>query len=305
MKPICIIAGLTATGKSRVAIDLARVWNAEIISADSVAVYQELNIGSAKPSLEEREGVVHHLIDVCSYRDAYNVARFQKEARECIASIQSRGKNVIVVGGTGLYIKALLNDYRFKEETQNTECFTDDVSTSDLYESLMQVDPKAAESMHPNNRKRIIRALSSFEAHQITRNEITQDNKNTQLIPALVFFLQGEREKIYQRINSRVEKMFEMGLENEVQALYEKDKDLFRYQSVQSIGYREFEDYFDSKIDKATLIETIQRNTRRLAKRQTTWFKHQQESQWIDVFEESVYDVINHILKNVWNSGSL
>lgn len=305
MKPICIIAGLTATGKSKVAIALAKVWNAEIISADSVAVYRELNIGSAKPSISEREGVVHHLIDVCSYQETYNVARFQKDARECIENIQQRGKNVIVVGGTGLYIKALLNDYRFKEEEHQVSLFTEADLTADLYDKLLSVDAKTGKSIHPNNRKRIIRALESFEAHQVPRNEITEDKKNIQLIPACVFFLQGDRESVYQRINNRVERMFEIGLENEVRTLYETDRNLFKYQSIQSIGYREFEDYFLSKIDRLTLIDRIQRNTRRLAKRQITWFKHQQVSVWIDVFEESVFDVINEALKNTWNEGSL
>lgn len=287
---IYVIAGQTATGKSETAIKLAQVMNAEIISADSVAVYRKLDIGSAKPSQIERANIPHHMIDVLDLDEPFNVAVFQEEARRLIKEIKGREKNVIVVGGTGLYIKALLYDYRFeKEPDMETER---DESTETLYSLLRNQDPLTAETIHPNNRKRIIRALNSFEYHNKTRNELNQKQKDTQIIDAKIFFLYGDRNKVYRRINERVERMFEMGLETEVCDLYREDPNIFKYNSMNSIGYREFESYFNKEIDREQLIALIQRNTRRFAKRQMTWFKNQQPAIWINIDEESAFDAI-------------
>ena len=287
---IYVIAGQTATGKSETAIKLAQVMNAEIISADSVAAYRKLDIGSAKPSQIERANIPHHMIDVLDLDEPFNVAIFQEEARRLIKEIKSREKNVIVVGGTGLYIKALLYDYRFeKEPDMETER---DESTETLYSLLRNQDPLTAETIHPNNRKRIIRALNSFEYHNKTRNELNQKQKDTQIIDAKIFFLYGDRNKVYRRINERVERMFEMGLETEVCDLYREDPNIFKYNSMNSIGYREFESYFNKEIDREQLIALIQRNTRRFAKRQMTWFKNQQPAIWINIDEESAFDAI-------------
>lgn len=294
MKKVCVIAGLTATGKSKAAIELAQKWNAEIISADSVAVYKGLDIGSAKASLEEQAMVPHHMIDVLDYTETYNVARFQEEGRALIKQIHNRGKNVIVVGGTGLYIKALLYDYKFQKE--HLEDYIREEETEILYKELLEKDPALKETIHPNNRKRIIRALESFEQQQKTRADITENNKDKQIIPAEIFFLQGDREKIYESINKRVEIMFEMGLEKEVKDFFDQDVDMFKNTSFQSIGYREFEGYLNHEISKETLKELIKRNTRRFAKRQITWFRHQQPSTWIDIFND---DVVSTILSHM------
>lgn len=290
MKKICVIAGLTATGKTSTAIKLAKIWNAEIISADSVAVYKGLDIGSAKPTKKEQDNIPHHMIDIRNYQDTYNVADFQKEARKLIQEIQKSGKNVIVVGGTGLYIKALLYDYRFEAESKSD--YDRDEETEVLYKELQEKDPETAQTLHFNNRKRIIRALESYDKHGLTRSNLNQNNKDTQIIDADVFFLQGDRSKIYDRINKRVEKMFGMGLEKEVKDFYLEDQNIFTYHSFKSIGYREFEDYIKGSITKERCIELIQRNTRRFAKRQITWFKHQQPSVWIDIYNEDPLKVI-------------
>lgn len=287
---IYVIAGQTATGKSETAIKLAQVMNAEIISADSVAVYRKLDIGSAKPSQIERADIPHHMIDVLDLDEPFNVAIFQEEARRLIKEIKSREKNVIVVGGTGLYIKALLYDYRFEKEPDME--IERDESTETLYSLLRNQDPLTAETIHPNNRKRIIRALNSFEYHNKTRNELNQKQKDTQIIDAKIFFLYGDRNKVYRRINERVERMFEMGLETEVCDLYREDPNIFKYNSMNSIGYREFESYFNKEIDREQLIALIQRNTRRFAKRQMTWFKNQQPAIWINIDEERAFDAI-------------
>jgi tRNA dimethylallyltransferase len=290
MSKVCVIAGLTATGKSKAAINLAKHWNAEIISADSVAVYKHLDIGSAKVLHPQQEGITHHLIDICELDVLYNVAQFQKDARNLIAEIQARGKNVIVVGGTGLYIKALLYDYRFNEESFNRVEREED--TPLLYSELLIKDKESALSIHRNNRKRIIRALASFDYHQNTRSNLNENNKDEQIIAGTVFFLQGDRALIYKRINDRVDEMIASGLVEEVTSLYEKDQHLFDKQALKSIGYQEFADYFLGNNDLATTIALIKRNTRRFAKRQITWFKHQQESIWIDIFNEDVDEIL-------------
>ena len=294
MKPICVIAGLTATGKSNTAIEIAKIWNAEIISADSVAVYKHLDIGSAKLPLEKQEGIVHHLIDVCDIDEEYNVARFQKEARRLIKEIQSRGKNVIVVGGTGLYIKALLYDYRFEEESQTINERTE--TTDSLYEELLSKDPKSAETIHPNNRKRIIRALESYDLHKTSKHLLNKERKDVQIVPAYVYFLQGNRQVIYERINQRVDIMIQEGLLEEVKQLLETYPSLFTYQSVNSIGYKEFEAYFNKIQSLEDTRELIKRNTRRFAKRQLTWFKNQQESIWVDIINSNPVDKIKESL---------
>lgn len=287
---IYVISGLTASGKSNAAIKLAQEIDAEIISADSVAVYKQLNIGSAKPTEYEQSLVRHHLINILDYKDPYSVADFQEQARDKIVEITNRGKQVIVVGGTGLYIKALLYDYRFeKENNQNYERFE---SNEVLYKELMSKDPIEAEKIHPNNRKRVIRALASYDYHGLTRSELTKNRQDKQIINAKVYFLYADREHIYERINQRVLEMFESGLEEEVIELYKQDRELFNYNSLQSIGYREFERYFNEEIGKSELISDIQRNTRRFAKRQMTWFKHQQPSTWIDIENENPVEVI-------------
>lgn len=287
---IYVISGLTASGKSNAAIKLAQEIDAEIISADSVAVYKQLNIGSAKPTEYEQSLVRHHLINILDYKDPYSVADFQEQARDKIVEITNRGKQVIVVGGTGLYIKALLYDYRFeKENNQNYERFE---SNEVLYKELMSKDPIEAEKIHPNNRKRVIRALASYDYHGLTRSELTKNRQDKQIINAKVYFLYADREHIYERINQRVLEMFESGLEEEVIELYKQDRELFNYNSLQSIGYREFERYFCEEIGKFELISDIQRNTRRFAKRQMTWFKHQQPSTWIDIENENPVEVI-------------
>lgn len=283
MKQVLVIAGLTASGKSSLAIKLAKKFNGEIISADSVAVYHELNIGSAKLPLEEREGIKHHLIDIRSIDEPYNVASFQKDARQVIDDIHHRGKLPIVVGGTGLYINALIQDYRFELEALET-CPEDSRDTATLYEALVTADKEASKVIHPNNRKRILRALESVNYHQKTRQTLNQNLKDVSVYDAKVFFLQGDRTKIYQRIEKRVDVMFESGLVKEVKDLYMHNQAVFDLQSMQSIGYREFAPYFAKDIDLEEVERLIKRNTRRFAKRQLTWFKHQTESDWIDIF---------------------
>lgn len=303
MIKVLVIAGLTASGKSSLGIELAKKFNGEVISADSVAVYKELNIGSAKTTVEERDGVKHHLIDVCSINEPYNVARFQKDARNVIEELHKQGKLPIIVGGTGLYINALVRDYRFELEEMPTTSIEDPRETSILYQELLEKDPEATKTIHPNNRKRILRALESVNYHKQTRKDLNQSLKDTFLYDAKVLFLQGDRKKIYDRIEKRVDIMMDEGLLSEVEVLYELNPDLFKLQSMQSIGYREFEEYFVGEQDLETTVNLIKRNTRRFAKRQITWFKHQTQSDWVDIFNPNFkIETIDAI--NKWLEGS-
>lgn len=296
MKKVIVIAGVTASGKSSLAVSLAKELNGEIISADSVAVYKELNIGSAKPTEKEQDGISHHLIDIVSITDAYHVARFQKEAREAIDLILSRGKTPIVVGGTGLYINALLNDYRFNEEVHLPQ-IDETLSNQDLLNELLEIDPVTAEKIHVNNRKRLIRSLQMVKSANLTKADVNENRGKTRLYDARIYFLQGERSRLYGRINARVDIMMQQGLLEEVTELYSKYPELFTMQSMQSIGYREFVDYFQGNSTLDEVQESIKKNTRRLAKRQITWFKHQTESTWIDIFNSNPLEFVLNDLK--------
>lgn len=292
MKKIVVIAGVTASGKTKMGVALAHRFNGEIISADSVAVYRELNIGSAKPSMEEREGIIHHLIDVTSIEEPYHVAQFQKDARAAIAAIHAKGKLPIIVGGTGLYINALVNDYRFEEEVPDVKDSFEGIDDDTLYQMLQERDSEAAQAVHPNNRKRIVRTLNMLQDGK-TKTEIHENQKNVALFDACIFFLQTDRAVLYERINKRVDMMMAQGLESEVSCLLHHNPKLFELQALQAIGYREFEPFFKHEISAEVRDELIKRNTRRFAKRQITWFKHQTPSQWIDIQSGNAFETVS------------
>lgn len=292
MKKIVVIAGVTASGKTKMGVALAHRFNGEIISADSVAVYRELNIGSAKPSMEEREGIIHHLIDVTSIEEPYHVAQFQKDARAAIAAIHAKGKLPIIVGGTGLYINALVNDYRFEEEVPDVKDSFEGIDDDTLYQMLQERDSEAAQAVHPNNRKRIVRTLNMLQDGK-TKTEIHENQKNVALFDACIFFLQTDRAVLYERINKRVDMMMAQGLESEISCLLDHNPKLFELQALQAIGYREFEPFFKHEISAEVRDELIKRNTRRFAKRQITWFKHQTPSQWIDIQSENAFETVS------------
>lgn len=277
MKKIIIVAGVTASGKSKLGIQLAQQLNGEIISADSVAVYRKMNIGSAKPSIEEQEGIVHHLINIRDIDDGYDVASFQKDARNCIDEIHQRHKVPIVVGGTGLYINALLYDYRFDYEETSGDIEFPDVST--MIREIEIINPQALDKVHPNNIKRVQRLYKKIVVEQ---QEI-QEHDHKLLYDAHILFLEGDRERLYDRMNKRVENMFTQGLEAEVRGIVDMYDNAFDLPSMSAIGYREFRGYFEGTQSKEETIALIQRNTRRFAKRQITWFKHQLPSYTVDI----------------------
>lgn len=278
MDKVLVIVGPTASGKSSAGIKCAKQFNGEILSGDSIQIYKRLNIGSAKITETEKENIVHHLIDIKEPDDNYSVMEFQKIGRELINKITSKGKIPIVVGGTGLYIKALLYDYEFYEEEQNDSDYSN-LSNQQIYDLLKEKDPKCLEKIHINNRKRLIRALNVVEKHGKGISQIVEEQKHVLLYNAKIVGLFKDRESLYNQINSRVDSMFEHGLVEEVTGLINSGI-TFNCQSMQGIGYKEFKKYFDGSSSLQEVKELIKKDTRHFAKRQMTWFNNQMDVEW-------------------------
>ncbi len=276
-KKVLTIAGATASGKSALAIKLAKDFKGEIISGDSIQVYRGLDIGSGKIKKEEMEGVVHHLIDIKDPKESYSVYDFQKMGRLLIDAIERRGHLPIICGGTGLYIKALIYDYDFKEEKDfNNYEDIDDVS---LHAMLKEVDPISAIKIHPHNRRRVLRALNYFEKNG---SPISSNKTEKALYDALILALDMERSELYAKIDQRVDNMVKDGLLSEVEGLL-KSGIAFNDQAMKGIGYREFEAYFKNEQSLEEVIQKIKSDSHNFAKRQYTWLRHQLPIEWIDI----------------------
>ncbi|HJB96373.1 MAG TPA: tRNA (adenosine(37)-N6)-dimethylallyltransferase MiaA [Candidatus Mediterraneibacter intestinigallinarum] len=288
-KPLIILAGPTAVGKTSLSIRLAKETGGEIISADSMQVYRHMDIGSAKITKEEMEGVPHYLVDVLEPEEEFNVVRFQQMAKEAAERIWEKGKIPLVVGGTGFYIQALLYDIDFTENDgdesyrrQLEQKASDEEGASELYEMLKTVDPKAAQEIHPRNIKRIIRALEFY--HQ-TGKKISEHNETQRQRESpynyTYFVLTDERSRLYERIDRRVDLMMEQGLLDEVRYLKERGvrKDST---AMQGLGYKELYAYLEGEYPLDEAVRIIKRDTRHFAKRQLTWFKRERDVIWAD-----------------------
>ena len=288
-KPLIILAGPTAVGKTSLSIRLAKETGGEIISADSMQVYRHMDIGSAKITKEEMEGVPHYLVDVLEPEEEFNVVRFQQMAKEAAERIWEKGKIPLVVGGTGFYIQALLYDIDFTENDgdesyrrQLERKASDEEGASELYEILKTVDPKAAQEIHPRNIKRIIRALEFY--HQ-TGKKISEHNETQRQRESpynyTYFVLTDERSRLYERIDRRVDLMMEQGLLDEVRYLKERGvrKDST---AMQGLGYKELYAYLEGEYPLDEAVRIIKRDTRHFAKRQLTWFKRERDVIWAD-----------------------
>ena len=290
MKDIIVIVGPTGVGKTKLSIELAKRLDGEIINGDSVSIYKGLDIGSAKPTMEERKGIVHHLIDVCDIDDNYTVYEYQRDVRRLIDDISKRGKRIIIVGGTGLYIKAALYDYKFSDGTLS--CDYNDLSNEEIYEKIKKYD--IDDIPHVNNRKRLVRLLNKLE-----NDEKITNNKDKILYPCKVIGLTTDREYLYERINNRVDQMIKSGLLEEVNGL--KKYYLTSRVLNSGIGYKEFYDYFYNNVSLNDVIQKIKLDSRRYAKRQYTFFNHQFDTKWFDVnfedFSRTVDAVYEYIEK--------
>ncbi len=297
---IVAIGGATATGKSALAVELARRIGGEIISADSMQIYQGMDIGTAKITEAEKGGIPHYLIDIISPKNSYNVAMYVKDANEAIDEIRSKGKTPILVGGTGLYIRSLLYNYSHsaydeKLRAQITEEYKEK-GADDLWNKLRSVDPIAAEKIHKNNVKRVIRAL---EVVTLTGKSIadTEESNPERRRKHALFCIETDRETLYDRINKRVDLMFGRGLEKEIDRLLSEGVD-FSFQSMQAIGYKEFAEYKKGNVTIEQVKESIKINSRHYAKRQETWF-HGMDAKWLRMgnIEEMVSKIEQIILK--------
>lgn len=282
-----MIVGPTASGKSSFGIKCAKAFNGEIISGDSIQVYKGLDIGSAKTL--DTEGIPHYLIDIKDPKDNYSVKEFQEKGRELIEDISNRGKLPIIVGGTGLYIKALLYDYVFYDEDNKDEPY-DELSNEEIYEILKKEDPKALEKIHINNRKRLVRALNILRKHNEGISDIKDRQEHKMLYDAKIIGLTLNRDLLYQRIEERVDKMIEDGLLDEIKGLLDNGIN-FSNQSMQGIGYKEFKDYFDGNSELNECIDKVKSNTKHFAKRQYTWFNNQMNMNWYEDSDKALKDI--------------
>lgn len=288
---IIVIVGPTGVGKTKLSIELAKKLNGEVINADSTIVYKHLDIATAKPTKEEMENIPHHLIDIKELNENYTVYDYQKDAREKINEIIKRGHVPIMVGGTGLYIKATLYDYQF-DETKTVNQY-EDIDTNALYDKLIKLDSNT--EIHPNNRKRIIRALNYIED---TNKKFSEKERTDKLLyDTFIIGLTTDRKTLYERIDSRVDKMFNDGLLEEAKKIY--GLKLTSKAVMTPIGYKELFPYFSGEITKQDAINKIKQNSRKYAKRQYTWFNHQLPVKWYDVDFQDFEKTINHIYSDI------
>lgn len=301
MNKVIVVVGPTSVGKTKMGVELAKVFNGEVISGDSMQIYKGMDIGTAKVTTEEMQGIVHHLIDIKDPTESYSVKEFQETVREKIQEILSRGKMPIIVGGTGLYIKATLYDYVFSETEDNHDAIKEKYAHLDdyqLYDHLKGIDQKSALELHPHNRQRVLRAIEIYEQTGQRKSEQLAKQEHRCIYDAYFVGLTLDREVLYERINHRVDVMKDMGLEEEMKNLYSQGLNR-EHQSMKAIGYKEWFDYFENHCTKEEVYENIKKHSRQYAKRQYTWFKNQFDMHWYEVnlecFDETVQKVIEDI----------
>ncbi len=292
---IVVIVGPTGVGKTAVSLEIAKHYQTDIISGDAVQVYRQLNIGSAKITAEEMQGISHHMIDILDPKEPFSVALYQKHVRAIINTMIAQGKLPLLVGGTGFYIKSVLHDFNFTNTKRNHDFETENenIDNQTLHDRLKAIDPQTASNIHPNNRKRLLHALSRAQ----TNNPLSAEtNHQKALYPYIMVGLRKDRKKLYEIINQRVLKMIESGLIEEAKSLFDQN---IRGTSTEAIGYKELYGYFDGEYDLDEAIRLIQRNSRRYAKRQMTYLNHQFNVQWIDVDQKTILEVANEAVKHI------
>ena len=300
MKPkVIVIVGPTASGKTAISIELAKKINGEIVSADSMQIYKKMDIGTAKPTEEEKENIKHYMIDIIEPNEAFNVAKYKEMAQKAIDEIISKGKTPIVIGGTGLYINTLINGIEFKEiETDKTyreqlEKEAKENGIDIVYKKLQEIDPEAAKNIDKNNIRRVIRALEIYKLTGKTKTQLDKESIKEVQYDYKIFGMLWEREELYDRINKRIDIMIENGLIDEVKELTPKYK--ISNTAMQGIGYKEVIEYLENKISIEDMKEKLKMETRRYAKRQITWFKKDKRITWIS--PKNKEECVNQIIK--------
>lgn len=304
MKPkVIVICGPTASGKTSLSIELAKKVNGEIVSADSMQIYKDMNIGTAKPTKEEMQGIKHYLIDFVSPEERYSVAQYKQDAKKAIREIISNGKMPIVVGGTGLYVDSLIyeieyNDIKLDENyRKELEQLAEEQGLEKLYKKALEIDPVAMEKISENDKKRIIRVLEIYKATGKTKTQQEEESRRKPVeYDYKVFAINWNREVLYERINKRVDIMIGQGLIEEVKNIMQKYKKFPT--AMQGLGYKEVVDYLNGVYTEDEMIEKIKMETRRYAKRQLTWFRKNRQTIWIDGTND-LQNNINIILEGI------
>ncbi len=302
MKKVLFIAGPTAVGKTSLSIELAKKLDGEIISADSMQLYKYLDIGSAKPTVEEMEGIKHHLLDIIDPENNFSVSEYQLLAKKAIKEVQDRGKTPIVVGGTGLYFNSLMYDMNFSDASKDEkyreklEKLAEEHGNEYVHNMLKFVDVNSYNKIHPNNLKKVIRAL---EIHNTTGKSIEDFNKieKTTDYEYELYVLTMNRRKLYGRINKRVDIMIEAGLLDEVKGLVDKNIPK-NSTAMQGIGYKEVVNHLKGMYDYETMIKIIKQRSRNYAKRQMTWFKRYDDAKWLDLDKYNSDELLDIIVNN-------
>lgn len=294
MKKVIVITGPTAVGKTKLSIEIAKRLQTDIINGDAYQIYQKMNIGTAKPTDDEKQGVIHHYMDFLDSSKTYSIAEFQKGVRECIDDLTSKNKVPLIVGGSGLYIDSVIKNYQFLEEKRsNEQSKYDSLTNEELHQVLANLDPDKASEIHPNNRKRVLRAIELISSNV---DNTSRSKKNELVYDALIIFLNDNRESLYDRINKRVDKMLADGLIEEVKNIGINN---YSMTSKVAIGYKEVIQYLNNEIDYNEMVELIKKNSRHYAKRQFTWFKNQDNYQVVNInledFNKTIDEVYNLI----------
>ena len=299
-KKVIVIVGPTASGKTAVSIELAKKINGEIISADSMQIYKDMNIGTAKPSVEEQDGIKHYLFDVVLPDECFNVAKYKILAETAIEEIINKGKVPIIVGGTGLYINTLVNGIEFAE-IEHDEKYVQQLferqkleGTDSLYEELSKVDPESSKVIDKNNIRRVIRALEIYKVTGKTKTQLDRESIKELKYDYLIFGIDCEREELYERINKRIDIMLDDGLIDEVKNLMNKYN--ISNTAIQGLGYKEVIEYLNKEISYDEMIEKLKKETRHYAKRQLTWFRRDKRIIWVKR-EKAVERIMNEYAK--------
>src|SRR5690625_426702 len=301
-KNVIVIVGPTAVGKTKLSIEAAKKFNGEIISGDAMQIYKGMDIGTAKITREEMQGIPHHMIDIKQPDESFSAAEFQTLVQKHIEEIVSSGKIPIIVGGSGLYIQAALYNYNFSSRQDARIAYRlEEMARKEgiipLFKKLKQIDPIQAEKIHPNNERRVIRALEVYEKTGMTMTEYQQKQKKASPYQTCFIGLTMERALLYERINNRVDEMIENGIIQVVSDLNNNGyKDM---QSMKAIGYKEFIPYFEKKQSLDETIYILKRNSRRFAKRQYTWFKNKMDITWYHLVESAINEKFRIILEDL------
>ena len=296
-----VIAGPTAVGKTALSIKLAKAMKAEIISADSTQVYKELDIATAKVTEEEMDGVVHHMLDVVEPVEKYSVGEYQRSVDKLLEELETEGKNIVLTGGTGLYIGSITEGLaKLPQSDPMLRSELMERTNESLYDELKGLDPEAAENIHPNNKRRVERALEVCLLTGRKFSEVSKENIKGNNYPFLKVALERDRNILYERINLRVEIMMDDGLLEEVERTYRKYGENLK--KVNVIGYTEIIKYIEGEISLEQAVEDIKQNTRRYAKRQFTWFKNQGDYLWYNLDKMTEEEIMNDVIKRLKSS---